>query len=250
MQVHNTSNIRNLVIDDTQNNTNPDDVLLSNLKNQEETEHSTNSFPKEIEEAIGALQAQGIKILDGGVDPIAGGRIILEINGQKYTTGYGGLGFDVGGLQLINEDGSHSPASKDVKDLVTNNVEGIKQVGFYFAYNNISDIEDPVSGPPVDNPIGVDPPISIDPPASGDSDEDALAQKGITVIDGGVDPIAGAKITLKIHGKEYTASYGGIGGVAIDTLKASDGSPANQDVMNLVKENNELITQVGMKKSK
>lgn len=83
-------------------------------------------------------------------------------------------------------------------------------------------------------------------PREIDQDIEELKKKGIEVLDGGVDPIAGSRITLKIHGKEYTASYGGIGGVYVDSLKSEDGTPVSQDVINLVKENNELITRVGM----
>ena len=79
-----------------------------------------------------------------------------------------------------------------------------------------------------------------------DNDVEELKKKGIEVLDGGVDPIAGAKITLRINGKEYTASYAPLGGVSLDSLKSKDGSPVNPDVIRLVKENNELITRVGM----
>ena len=84
------------------------------------------------------------------------------------------------------------------------------------------------------------------PRDDGNDDVEVLKKKGIEVLDGGVDPIAGARITLKIHGKEYTASYAPLGGVSLDSLQSEDGSPVNPDVIGLVKENNELITRVGM----
>ena len=73
-----------------------------------------------------------------------------------------------------------------------------------------------------------------------------LKKKGIEVLDGGVDPIAGARIKLRINGVEYEGMYGGLGGVNADSLRSATGSPPSADVIKLVKENNELITRVGM----
>ncbi len=82
---------------------------------------------------------------------------------------------------------------------------------------------------------------------SADGDIEELKKKGIEVLDGGVDPIAGARIKLKINGKEYDGVYGGVGGVDVHSLRSNDGTSASQDVINLVKENNKLITRVGMR---
>ena len=81
------------------------------------------------------------------------------------------------------------------------------------------------------------------------SDIEDLKQKGIEVLDGGVDPIAGAKIKLKINGVEYEGFYGGVGGVNADSLRSADGSPPSADIIKLVNDNNELITRVAAKKS-
>lgn len=88
-------------------------------------------------------------------------------------------------------------------------------------------------------------PVRPDPVIDQDIEE--LKKKGIEVLDGGVDPIAGTKITLKIHDKEYSASYSSIGGVYVDSLKSEDGASVSPDIITLVKENNELITRVRMK---
>lgn len=68
------------------------------------------------------------------------------------------------------------------------------------------------------------------------------------VIDGGVDGIAGSKMTLRINGKLYTVSYSPFG-INYDSLKAKDGSDIDPEVLKTIKDNEKEIQKTAMKMS-
>ncbi len=74
-----------------------------------------------------------------------------------------------------------------------------------------------------------------------DGSKEKLKELGIEITDPGVDPIAGAKMSLTINGKEYYGYYSAFPGIR---LEAKDGSAVGDDVTKLVNDNEKLIRKV------
>ena len=71
---------------------------------------------------------QHLKVIDGGVDPIADTKMALEIDGKIYTVSYGPYGIDLSTLKAKNaKDG---PVSKEIVQLVKEHSKAIREAAF------------------------------------------------------------------------------------------------------------------------
>ncbi len=71
-----------------------------------------------------SLAQQGISVTPG-VDPIAGTKMTIAIDGQEYTMSYSGFGLELDSLE--STDGQ--PVSEDVVNLINENQREILKVG-------------------------------------------------------------------------------------------------------------------------
>ena len=108
--------------------------------------------------------------------------------------------------------------------------------------------------PPLKPNVGVN---IIDEEIEMDEDTKELWKKGIEVLDGGLfNSRKEGGMTLKINGKKYTVRYKYNVEVYLDSLRSLRsiddiyGTHASQDIIDLVKENSELIAKLGARLSR